>query len=83
MLPAPCMHVQFSKVEVNGPNTVPLFSFLKKNARGALNTEDLKWNFQKFLVGRDGKPLMRYSPLTKPNEIEKDIEDALSARARL
>ncbi|SHJ88559.1 glutathione peroxidase [Alicyclobacillus tolerans] len=69
----------FVKVEVNGPNAHPLFQYLKKEEKGALGTESIKWNFTKFLVGRDGQTIHRYSPNTSPESIKPDIEKALAA----
>lgn len=62
----------FAKVEVNGKNEEPLFSYLKKHSKSFLNS-DIKWNFTKFLVSREGKVIDRYAPMTKPEKIEKDI----------
>ena len=67
----------FSKVDVNGANADPLFVYLKKASPGLLGSEAIKWNFTKFLVGRDGKVLDRYAPQTTPDAIAKDIEKAL------
>lgn len=67
----------FSKIDVNGASTHPLYQYLKKEAGGVLGTEAIKWNFTKFLVGRDGKVLKRYAPATMPKTIEKDIIEAL------
>lgn len=67
----------FSKVDVNGVKTHPLFELLKKKAPGAFGIESIKWNFTKFLVHRDGKRVVRYSPMTNPARLEKDIESAL------
>jgi len=67
----------FSKVEVNGPATHPLYEYLKKARPGFLGTKRIKWNFTKFLVDRDGRPIKRYSPQTTPAAIEKDIQAAL------
>ncbi|MDQ0454501.1 glutathione peroxidase [Rhizobium paknamense] len=67
----------FSKVDVNGADAHPLYKYLTHEVPGILGTEAIKWNFTKFLVGRDGAPLARYAPMTKPEEIEKDIEKAL------
>jgi glutathione peroxidase len=64
---------------VNGSQASPLFQYLKKEARGALGSERIKWNFTKFLVGKDGKVLKRFAPLTKPEDIQGEIEKALSA----
>lgn len=66
-----------SKIEVNGSGTHPVFAFLKKKAGGTLGAE-IKWNFTKFLVGRDGETVTRFAPTTAPEKIEKDIETALS-----
>jgi len=62
----------FEKIEVNGKNAHPLFVYLKKALPGFL-TNNIKWNFNKFLIGRDGKPLKRFSPTTKPEKMEKEI----------
>jgi glutathione peroxidase len=67
----------FAKVAVNGPDTHPLYVFLKSSEPGLLGTEGIKWNFTKFLVGRDGKVIKRYAPATKPEAIEADIVSAL------
>ena len=67
----------FAKVDVNGDNAHPLFKDLKKAAPGLLGSEAIKWNFTKFLVGRDGKVIDRFAPTTKPDAIAGDIEKAL------
>ena len=67
----------FSKVDVNGSSTHPLYEFLKKAKPGFLGTKRIKWNFTKFLVDRSGRPIKRYSPQTTPAAIEKDIQSAL------
>lgn len=67
----------FSKIDVNGESADPIFKFLKHEAPGILGTEFIKWNFTKFLVDRDGKVIKRYSTMTKPEEIEKDLEKYL------
>mgnify|MGYP000966083651 CR=1 FL=1 len=59
----------FSKVEVNGSGAHPIFKFLKDKLHGFGNNE-IKWNFTKFLVDRNGKPVKRFSPLTKPEQID-------------
>ena len=69
----------FSKVDVNGPGAHPLFQFLKASRRGWLGSRSIKWNFTKFLVGRDGRPLRRYGPTTKPDNIEPDVVAALAS----
>ena len=71
----------FAKIDVNGANTHPLFATLKKEAKGLLGTKDIKWNFTKFLVARDGTILDRYAPTTKPEDLESDIVSALSKQA--
>lgn len=69
------------KIDVNGPHAHPLFQYLKSHARGALGTTVVKWNFTKFLVGRDGNVRKRYAPATKPEEIQSDIERALGQQS--
>lgn len=66
------------KVDVNGPQTAPVYEFLKSEAKGILWTEGIKWNFTKFLVGPDGQVIDRYAPQTKPEELASEIEKALS-----
>lgn len=66
-----------SKIEVNGTNTAPVYNFLKSSAPGIFGTESIKWNFTKFLVGKDGKVVNRYAPNTDPADIEADIKKAL------
>jgi glutathione peroxidase len=63
----------FSKIEVNGPGTHPLYAHLKAAQPGLLGTEGIKWNFTKFLVGRDGSVLKRYASTDTPDDIEPDI----------
>ncbi|MGB0835424.1 MAG: glutathione peroxidase [Psychrobium sp.] len=67
----------FEKIEVNGDNAAPLYNYLKGNARGILGSKRIKWNFTKFLVGKNGKVLKRYAPTTKPEAIAADIEKLL------
>ena len=67
-----------AKIDVNGEKADPLFQFMKKEAPGILKTEMIKWNFTKFLVGKDGHVIKRYSPDTEPKDIKADIEKALS-----
>jgi glutathione peroxidase len=69
----------FAKVEVNGEHTHALYKFLKSAQRGVLGTEAIKWNFTKFLVGRDGTVLERYAPTDTPERIEKDVLPLLDA----
>ena len=63
----------FDKVSVNGPKTIPLFSYLKKASGNGL----VKWNYTKFLVDRQGNFIKRYAPTTEPADIEADIQDNL------
>ena len=67
----------FSKIDVNGKNADPLYNFLKHEAPGFLGLEGIKWNFTKFLVGRDGKVIKRYGPNEKPEKIEQDLKKYL------
>jgi len=67
----------FAKIDVNGSGADPLYGELKKQAPGFLGTEGIKWNFTKFLIGRDGQVVERYAPTTKPEEIAADIEKLL------
>ena len=66
----------FSKVEVNGKGAHPIFQYLKKSCGGFL-TSAIKWNFTKFLVDRDGKPVERFAPTTTPDKIAPAIEKLL------
>ena len=67
-----------SKVEVNGDDAHPLYQWLRKEKGGLLGGK-IKWNFTKYLVGRDGQVIDRYAPTTKPEKISGDIEKALKA----
>jgi len=67
----------FSKIDVNGGNTNPLYAHLKRQATGILGTTMIKWNFTKFLVDQNGKVINRYAPSTKPVEMKEDIEKLL------
>ncbi|MBU6374921.1 MAG: glutathione peroxidase [Bdellovibrionales bacterium] len=69
----------FSKIEVNGPGTHPLFQFLKKEATGVLGSESIKWNFTKFLVDRNGRVADRVAPTTTPESIEKSVDTLLGS----
>ena len=69
----------FAKVEVNGANAHPLFKYLTHEVPGILGTEAIKWNFTKFLIGRNGQPIARYAPGTRPEAIEDDIRKAMEA----
>jgi glutathione peroxidase len=68
-----------SKVDVNGDKAHPLWKWLTAEAPGILGTHSIKWNFTKFLVGRDGKVLKRYAPNDTPQSLKGDIEAALAA----
>ncbi|KAI0530802.1 hypothetical protein KFK09_000350 [Dendrobium nobile] len=68
--------ILFLYVRVNGPDTAPVYNFLKANKGGFFGSR-IKWNFTKFLIDRDGKVLHRYSPTTAPLSIERDIQKAL------
>jgi glutathione peroxidase len=71
----------FAKIEVNGPNTHPLYRFLKTGKRGLLGSTAIKWNFTKFLAGRDGTIVRRYGPREAPAGLERDILPLLSRDA--
>ncbi len=68
----------FAKVDVNGENEIPLYTYLKKEASGILGTESIKWNFTKFLVNKEGKVVDRFGSTTKPKDIEDDIKKLLN-----
>lgn len=67
------------KVEVNGDNAAPIYKLLKDAAPGVLGSKQIKWNFTKFLVNKQGVVIKRYSPTTKPEQMEADITAALKA----
>lgn len=67
-----------AKIDVNGEHTHPLYAYLKEEAKGMLG-KSIKWNFTKFLVGKDGNVIGRYASTTKPEKMAKDIEKALQA----
>jgi len=67
----------FDKIDVNGKNAHALFLYLRKNLTGTLGSS-VKWNFTKFLCDRQGKPIRRYGPRTKPLTFEQDILDLLA-----
>ena len=67
----------FAKIEVNGPQAHPLYRFLKNSKRGILGSGNIKWNFTKFLVGRQGNVVGRYAPATKPEALSAAIESLL------
>jgi glutathione peroxidase len=68
-----------SKVNVNGAEAHPLYQWLSAEAPGLLGSKSIKWNFTKFLVGKDGRVLKRYAPQDAPEKLAKDIEAALAA----
>ena len=68
----------FAKVDVKGPEAHVIFRYLTREAIGILGSRTIKWNFTKFLVGKDGSVLSRYAPTTKPEALETDIEKALA-----
>ena len=63
----------FAKIDVNGPNAHPLYRYLKKEAKGLLGSEAIKWNFTKFLVDKDGEVVKRYAPTDTPEAIGKEL----------
>ena len=67
----------FAKIDVNGAHAHPLWTWLKDEKGGLLGFGGIKWNFTKFLVGRDGKVIKRYAPTDKPESLARDIEKAL------
>ena len=67
------------KVDVNGPAAHPLYKWLSAEAPGLLGSKSIKWNFTKFLVGKDGQVIKRYAPTDKPADLAKDVEAALEA----
>ena len=67
------------KIEVNGSSAHPLYKWLTKEAPGILGTQAIKWNFTKFLVGKDGEVIKRYAPTDTPKSMASDIESALAA----
>jgi glutathione peroxidase len=67
-----------SKVDVNGPSADPLYQWLTAEAPGLLGSKAIKWNFTKFLVGKDGQVIKRYAPADAPAALAKDIEAALA-----
>ena len=68
-----------AKIKVNGSEAHPLWKFLKSEKPGFLGTEAIKWNFTKFLIGRDGQVIKRYAPNDAPDKLRGDIEAALAA----
>lgn len=68
-----------AKIDVNGADAHPLYQWLAAEAPGLLGSKSIKWNFTKFLVGKDGQVRKRYAPTDKPESLAKDIEAALAA----
>ena len=67
-----------AKIEVNGAGATPLYKWLCSEAPGLMGSTAIKWNFTKFLIGKDGQVIKRYAPLDKPQALKKDIEKALA-----
>ena len=68
----------FAKIEVNGEGAHPLYKWLKREGKGILGSETIKWNFTKFLVDRDGQVVKRYAPTDTPEKIAKDVQAQLA-----
>lgn len=68
-----------AKIDVNGAHASPLYQWLTAEAPGILGTKAIKWNFTKFLLGKDGQVIRRYAPQDKPQDLARDIEAALAA----
>ncbi|WP_395443481.1 glutathione peroxidase [Caulobacter sp. UC70_42] len=66
-----------SKIDVNGADAHPLYRFLKKEQKGLLGTEAIKWNFTKFLIGKDGEVVERFAPTVKPEDLKVAVEALL------
>eukprot|EP01036_Dinobryon_divergens_P043914 gene43914-58545_t len=71
------------KIDVNGSNAAPLYQWLTKEKPGLLGLTAIKWNFTKFLIGRDGTVLKRYAPLDTPASLTRDVEAALTLEAEV
>ena len=69
--------LRFSKIDVNGKNEIPMYKYLKNEKKGFLGTKNIKWNFTKFLVDRNGNVIKRYGPEKKPEKIEIEIKKLL------
>jgi glutathione peroxidase len=69
----------FAKVDVNGAHAHPLFRYLTQHAPGFLGTKSVKWNFTKFLVDREGRPVKRFAPADTPEQIEADIRELVES----
>jgi glutathione peroxidase len=68
-----------AKIDVNGPSADPLFQWVTAEAPGLLGSKAIKWNFTKFLIGKDGQVIKRYAPTDEPKALAKDIDAALAA----
>jgi glutathione peroxidase len=68
-----------AKIDVNGPSADPLYQWVTAEAPGLLGSKAIKWNFTKFLVGKDGQVIKRYAPADTPAALARDIEAALAA----
>jgi glutathione peroxidase len=68
-----------AKIDVNGPGADPLFQWVTAEAPGLLGSKAIKWNFTKFLIGKDGQVIKRYAPTDEPKALAKDIDTALAA----
>jgi glutathione peroxidase len=73
----------FSKIDVNGDNTHPLYKYLKSKVGGGLFGSFIKWNFTKFLIDRNGQPIQRYAPTVSPKNIENDIIGLLKSNSKI
>ncbi len=69
----------FAKIDVNGEQAHPLYEYLKKASPGILGSKGIKWNFTKFLVGKDGRVVKRFAPTAKPEDIKASIQALLAA----
>lgn len=67
----------FAKIDVNGNDAHPLYKYLTKEQKGLLGSAKIKWNFTKFLVDKEGNPVDRFAPTTKPEALEEDIKKLL------
>lgn len=67
-----------AKIDVNGPNSEPLYQFLKHAAPGIFGTKSIKWNFTKFLIDRSGEKIIRFAPYVKPSKLECGIQSLLN-----
>jgi glutathione peroxidase len=67
----------FEKINVNGKNTHPIYKYLKRSIKSGFFSRRIKWNFEKFIIDKNGNPVKRYSPKTKPMDLENDIIELL------